>query len=199
MRKHKAFTLIELLVVISIIALLVSILMPSLRKAREQAKAVICQSNLKQWSYFFAFYTDDNNDKGKLLHRIRKAELSWEYFEAQQLNHKYQFDGLLYLEQGYNDATSMSEYLAKLNEAQQAFELSQQYWANYEQMVHDHTMLHNEFSADKGVCWDGGVTWSHRDYSGEWLSIVSNLQNEAQGQTWPFTLSHPWTQHYPSN
>lgn len=55
----KAFTLIELLVVISIIALLLAILMPSLRKARLLAKLVVCQSNLKQWGFVFQMYTDD--------------------------------------------------------------------------------------------------------------------------------------------
>ena len=55
------FTLIELLVVISIIALLLSILMPSLRKARDQAKDVVCKSNIKAQGLVFQTYTADNN------------------------------------------------------------------------------------------------------------------------------------------
>ncbi len=59
----RAFTLIELLVVISIIAVLMSIMMPALRKAREQAQTTICKSQLKQFSLALALYAEDNNGK----------------------------------------------------------------------------------------------------------------------------------------
>ncbi len=59
-RPKRAFTLVELLVVIAIIALLMSILMPALTHTRNQAKAVLCLSNLKQWGLVFSMYTDDN-------------------------------------------------------------------------------------------------------------------------------------------
>ncbi|UCC21850.1 MAG: type II secretion system protein [Planctomycetota bacterium] len=61
MDKRRAFTLVELLVVIAIIALLMSILMPALARVRKQAKAVLCQSNLKQWGTVFQMYATDND------------------------------------------------------------------------------------------------------------------------------------------
>lgn len=63
MFKKRGFTLIELLVVIAIIALLLSIILPALREAKEQAKAIICKSNLHQWGIVFLMYTNDNGDK----------------------------------------------------------------------------------------------------------------------------------------
>jgi len=62
MRK-KGFTLIELLVVISIIALLMSILMPSLGRAKAQAKDVLCMSNQKQVGLYLSMYVMGNRDE----------------------------------------------------------------------------------------------------------------------------------------
>jgi prepilin-type N-terminal cleavage/methylation domain-containing protein len=58
---QKGFTLIELLVVIAIIALLMSILMPALKRVKDQAKSVACQANLHQWTIIWQMYTNDNN------------------------------------------------------------------------------------------------------------------------------------------
>ena len=61
MPKPKAFTLIEILVVIGVITLLMAFLLPTLQRVKNQAKAVICRSNLKQWSTVLIMYTDNND------------------------------------------------------------------------------------------------------------------------------------------
>ncbi len=60
---RSAFTLIELLVVISIIALLLAILLPTLSRVRKQAQAVACQSGMHGWAILFAAYQNDNDGR----------------------------------------------------------------------------------------------------------------------------------------
>jgi prepilin-type N-terminal cleavage/methylation domain-containing protein len=61
-RDASGFTLIELLVVIAIISLLVSILLPSLNKAKELARQAVCMSNLRGLALTQLLYAQDNDE-----------------------------------------------------------------------------------------------------------------------------------------
>ena len=61
MQMRRGFTLIELLVVIAVIALLMSILMPALHLAKNQARSAGCKMNLHSWGIIWDMYCEDND------------------------------------------------------------------------------------------------------------------------------------------
>ncbi|MBW8036554.1 MAG: prepilin-type N-terminal cleavage/methylation domain-containing protein, partial [Planctomycetes bacterium] len=63
MRQKRGFTLIELLVVIAIIAILLAILMPALRKAKEIAYGIVCLSNQKNLGIAWIMYSTENDSR----------------------------------------------------------------------------------------------------------------------------------------
>ena len=62
-RPFRGFSLIEVLVVIGIIAVLIGLMIPSLARAREQAKLAACSSHLRQLAIAMQMYTDSNHDR----------------------------------------------------------------------------------------------------------------------------------------
>jgi len=79
MSRRPAFTLIELLVVVAILALLVSILVPSLKDARELAKRSVCMANQRSMRTALALYLQENDSRQPLMATYTNAHAEMEY------------------------------------------------------------------------------------------------------------------------
>ena len=77
MNRKRGFTLIELLVVIAVIAVLMAILMPALRRVREQAHMVGCSANLRQWVLILNTYCSEND--GRFVSGVNDFGHWWPY------------------------------------------------------------------------------------------------------------------------
>ncbi|MGE5296406.1 MAG: type II secretion system protein [Solirubrobacterales bacterium] len=113
MMRRRGFTLIELLVVISIIAILMAIIMPSLNRVRTQAQLTVCRNNLRNYGVIGRMYSDDfegefpysfswlyKENLACAWHRAdlnldrypEKAGCLWPYLKGQEINLCPQFD-----------------------------------------------------------------------------------------------------------
>ncbi|MCB9850161.1 MAG: prepilin-type N-terminal cleavage/methylation domain-containing protein [Phycisphaerales bacterium] len=80
-RTRRGFTLVELLVVVSVIALLISILLPSLRSARDQSKRLVCRSNLRNIWTGILMYSYEYNDRLPYMESANTSDRNADPFE----------------------------------------------------------------------------------------------------------------------
>lgn len=99
--RESGFTLIELLVVIAIIALLIGIMLPALGSARSSAKAVLCESNLRQLTLGWTMYSDDH--RGMSMPHLQTQSSSRQYWYGTERTQTQQLD---------HDSGTLSPYLS---------------------------------------------------------------------------------------
>ena len=87
-RYRPGFTLIELMIVVAIIAIMIAILIPSLARAREQAKIIKCMANMKAMSMGMLTFSEDHNGYGQLM----AIGDEWRQIDSSRKRYEYDAD-----------------------------------------------------------------------------------------------------------
>jgi prepilin-type N-terminal cleavage/methylation domain-containing protein/prepilin-type processing-associated H-X9-DG protein len=124
MRTRQAFTLVELLVVIGIIAVLISILLPSLNKARQAAQKVECLSNLRQLGLTLRLYAHANRDYVPVGYVPNLMQANYEVYQWEK--RRYRIFGVLVAAGEIKSPKSL--YCSAENEPRWQYDTPQNTW-----------------------------------------------------------------------
>jgi prepilin-type N-terminal cleavage/methylation domain-containing protein/prepilin-type processing-associated H-X9-DG protein len=155
----KGFTLIELLVVISVIAVLMAILLPSLNKAREQAKKVLCASNSKQVAMALLLNAADND--GMLVpDRSFYRGSPWAYYKNMELAQQ-PWDAALAQQWSTSKTDAMKKYLhCPSDKKPRSKDISDAYAASFQNV--DGTPLPRSYGPN--ITLYNGIWWYVQNY-----------------------------------
>ena len=158
-----AFTLVEVLIVLSIMSLLAAILIPSMARARENARSVICGSNLMEWGRMMLIYADEH--RGFLPYEDRGEEdigrvcwfdaLNWSYSTTEAPEAVKACPTVLRSDPEREESYRMNSKLAETNEASEHYQ-------PYRKLG---TLLR---PAQTVVLFDGDVGGGHVSFKGRW-------------------------------
>ena len=166
----KKFTLMELLIVVAIIGILLSLLLPSLSKARLKAKRVLCLNNLKQLNIAQTSYSTSNN--GSLA--VSSRGTSWSTYSNVSLHvwSKEVFDP--FKEYYLND--SVEAFICPIQEVSDNW---WQYSAKAESRLTSYMSATNECLSPSTSAGMSGATWQ-KDNENFNVKILSQVENTAQ-------------------
>lgn len=200
MKRQKGFTLIELLVVIAIIALLLSIMLPALKRAKEAVKRVYCLNNFKHLTLAWMLYADNNDGKVVRSRAVNgnpgAAWTGWNYFDyPEEVQINAIRGGLL-----YEYCQNLKAYgcpVSKKDEGLRTYCITNQWWPGSGYEISDDQILTRVTSvknpAGKSVFVDSvGVDYDaiHNVYYDEerWRNIPNWRHNN--GTTLSFADGH---------
>jgi len=122
------FTIIELVLVIAIIAMLASMLLPALGKARDAARTSACVANMKQFSLVYLFYSNDNDDYLPCLNNLKPGGTN---SYGQIVGAKNWLDDLVLLYLGNGQASANPAKVLRCPNEQVREDITTNYGLNY--------------------------------------------------------------------
>ncbi|MFG0249456.1 MAG: type II secretion system protein [Phycisphaeraceae bacterium JB051] len=166
---HAAFTLIELLVVISIVALLISILLPALKQARESAMSIKCGTGQKQIMVGFVMYHQDYDEyyppHYKRLYNVLNKADAW-----------YPWYGSVYVGQYFNNRNPCaSAFGPELQVPSNDLPYCPTVKREYQSGMGGHTATGIGYNNLDGNCLYGNFWPSHTRANGYWVKRQSEL------------------------